>query len=144
MCALRFGSYSMPATFAGMPRLSRLQSISRYFCLWQPPMKREVMRSLLLRPPVFDLPLFNAFSERDLVMSSNEACVWNRMPGDVGLYLFVAIVFLCSRLGLHALDELGRLLAGLEPHVGLAPVAALAGPAAHAFHFTANVEEADL
>src|SRR5687768_7427990 len=98
MCALRFGSYSMAATFAGMPRLSRLKSISRYFCLWPPPMNRDVMRPLLLRPPVFGLPLVSAFSGRDLVMSSNEACVWNRIPGDVGLYLLVAIVFFLYRL----------------------------------------------
>src|SRR5689334_7504068 len=68
------------------------------------------------------------------------------MPGEVGLYLFVAIVLLFYRLvtDLHALDELGRFLAFLEPHVSLAPVATLAFPAAHALHLSANVEEADL
>src|SRR6185503_5818648 len=111
MRAVRFGSYSMCATFAGMPRLSRLKSISRYFCLWPPPMKREVTRPLLLRPPVFGLPLVSDFSGDVFVMSSKDACVWKRMPGEVGLYLFVAIVFSLYRLrGLNALDELGRLL----------------------------------
>src|SRR5215212_11910370 len=98
MCAVRFGSYSIAATFAGIPRLSRLKSISRYFCLCPPPMKREVMRPLELRPPVFGLPLVSDFSGVDLVMSSNEACVWNRIPGDVGVYLLVAIVFFLYRL----------------------------------------------
>src|SRR5689334_19205994 len=98
MCAVRFGSYSTAATFAGMPRLSRLKSMSRYFCLWPPPMKRDVMRPLLLRPPVLGLPLVSDFSGTGLVMSAYEACVENRMPGDVGLYLFVAIVFSCYRL----------------------------------------------
>ena len=48
-------------------------------------MKREVMRPMELRPPVFGLPLVSAFSGFDLVMASKEACDWNRMPGDVGL-----------------------------------------------------------
>src|SRR3954469_16077655 len=94
MWALRFGSYSTAATLAGIPRLSRLKSISRYFCLCPPPMKREVMRPFELRPPLFGLPLVSDFSGVDLVMSSNEACVWNRIPGDVGLYLLVAIFVL--------------------------------------------------
>src|SRR5689334_1147962 len=92
MCAVRFGSYSMAATLAGMPRLSRLKSMSRYFCLWPPPMKREVMRPLLLRPPDLGLPLVRDFSGDVLVMSSYDACVEKRTPGEVGLYLLVAIV----------------------------------------------------
>jgi hypothetical protein len=59
--------------------------MTRYFCLWPPPMKREVMRPTALRPPVFGLPLVRAFSGFDFVISSNEWCVWNRIPGDVGL-----------------------------------------------------------
>src|SRR4030095_14911673 len=97
MCAVRFGSYSIAATFAGIPRLSRLKSMSRYFCLCPPPMNRDVMRPLLLRPPVFGLPLVRAFSGVVLVMSWNDAWVENRTPGEVGLYRFVAIVvFLLS------------------------------------------------
>src|SRR5215212_4917950 len=98
MCAERFGSYSTAATLAGIPRLSRLKSISRYFCLWPPPMKREVIRPLLLRPPLFGLPLVSAFSGDVLVMSWYDACVEKRTPGEVGLYLFVAIVVLSYRL----------------------------------------------
>src|SRR3982074_2994495 len=55
-------------------------------------MKREVMRPTLLRPPVFGLPLVRAFSGFDFVIASNDACDWKRMPGLVGLYVFVAIV----------------------------------------------------
>src|SRR5687768_6455206 len=98
MCAVRFGSYSIAATFAGIPRLSRLKSMSRYFCLCPPPMNRDVIRPLLLRPPVFGLPLVRAFSGVVLVMSLNDACDWNRMPGEVGLYLLVAIVLSLYRL----------------------------------------------
>src|SRR5436190_7497660 len=93
MCAVRFGSYSIAATFAGIPRLSRLKSMSRYFCLWPPPMKREVTRPLLLRPPVFGLPLVSDFSGRVFVMSLYEACVEKRFLGDVGLYLLVAMIY---------------------------------------------------
>src|SRR6202008_2081313 len=51
---------------------------------------------------------------------------------------------LSAVLELNALDELGRLLSVLEPDVGFAPVAALADEAAHPFHLSADVEEADL
>src|SRR5687767_3550274 len=108
-------------------------------------MNRDVIRPLLLRPPVFGLPLVRAFSGVVLVMSLNDACDWNRIPGEVGLYLLVAIVFSLYRLlELDALDELGCLLPFLEPDVGLAPVALLADEAAHPFHLSADVEEADL
>ena len=48
-------------------------------------MKREVMRPLLFRPPVFGLPVVSAFSGVVRVRSLNDACDWNRMPGEVGL-----------------------------------------------------------
>ena len=37
MRALRFGSYSMAATFAGTPSLFRRKSMTRYWRLWPPP-----------------------------------------------------------------------------------------------------------
>ena len=37
MNAVRFGSYSMPATLAGIPSLLRLKSITRYLILLPPP-----------------------------------------------------------------------------------------------------------
>ena len=52
MRALRFGSYSIAATLAGTPSLSRRKSTTRYFCLCPPPRWREVMRPYELRPPV--------------------------------------------------------------------------------------------
>src|SRR5438045_9120468 len=45
---------------------------------------------------------------------------------------------------LHSLDKVRSFLSGLEPHVSLAPVAALAFEFAHALHLSANVEEANL
>ena len=41
MRALRFGSYSIAATFAGTPSLFRLKSTRRYRCLWPPPRWRD-------------------------------------------------------------------------------------------------------
>ena len=38
MRAERFGSYSIAITSAATPRLRRLKSTLRYFCLWPPPM----------------------------------------------------------------------------------------------------------
>src|ERR687888_33061 len=51
MRAERFGSYSIVDTFAGMSRLSRLKSITRYIRLWPPPRHHEVSSPRLLRPP---------------------------------------------------------------------------------------------
>src|SRR5262249_60725281 len=52
MRAVRFGSYSIVDTFAGMSRLSRLKSITRYIRLWPPPRHHDVSCPWLLRPPV--------------------------------------------------------------------------------------------
>src|SRR5436190_1587260 len=52
MRAVRFGSYSMLATLAGMPNLSRRKSMRRYCRLCPPLIYRLVMCPLLLRPPV--------------------------------------------------------------------------------------------
>src|SRR2546423_3090899 len=54
MRAERLGSYSMVATRAGTPSLSRLKSMRRYRRLCPPPRWRVVMRPWLLRP-AFDL-----------------------------------------------------------------------------------------
>src|ERR1035438_5266717 len=55
MCAERLGSYSIASTVAGMSRMLRLKSMTRYSCLWPPPMRREVSRPYALRPPVLCL-----------------------------------------------------------------------------------------
>src|SRR5437773_1489804 len=60
------------------------------------------------------------------------------MPAEVGLYFLTGIVRI---LRLHALDEIGRLLSRFKPHVGLAPVAALALVTAHPLDLAADVEE---
>ena len=62
MCAERFGSYSIAATFAGMPSFVRLKSIFRYLRLAPPPRWREVTRPWALRPPDFFSPSVSDFS----------------------------------------------------------------------------------
>ena len=89
MRAVRLGSYSMAATTAGMPALSRLKSIDRdTLACAPPPMNRDVMRPVLLRPPVRFLPFTSDFSGVSLVMSSRDTTVWNRRVGVVGLIDF--------------------------------------------------------
>ena len=70
MWALRFGSYSIAATFAGTPSLRRLKSILRYLRLAPPPRWREVMRPCALRPPDFLRPSVSDFSGSVLVTAS--------------------------------------------------------------------------
>src|SRR5690242_20095535 len=90
----------MAATVAGIPTLSRLKSTTRYACLAPPPMKREVTRPTLLRPPVRSLRSTSAFSGRSLVMSSRVVTVWNRRVGVTGLYDLIGInISLGLRIG---------------------------------------------
>src|SRR5688500_6299894 len=125
-------------------------------------MKREVIRPALLRPPVFGLPLVSEFSGFDRVRLSREGWFKYRMAGDGGLYVFIAIVVslrcrvpgagcrvrCCTRHAapgtrhhfLHSLEKLRGFLALFEPHVGFAPVTALADIAAHPFHLSAHIE----
>src|SRR5437773_4669728 len=91
MRAERFGSYSIVDTFAGMSRLSRLKSITRYIRLWPPPRHHEVSSPRLLRPPERCSGSTSGLYGRSVVMSSNVCTVWNREPGDVGLYLRIGI-----------------------------------------------------
>src|SRR5665213_479606 len=85
MRALRLGSYSMVATLAGIPSLSRLKSMIRYCCLCPPPRWRAVLRPWLLRPPVRGLGASSDFSGRSVVSSAKSETVWNRRPALVGL-----------------------------------------------------------
>src|SRR3954453_23627727 len=91
MRAERFGSYSIAATLAGTPSLTRLKSMMRYWRLWPPPWWRVVMRPLLLRPPVLLSGSTSDFSGAFLVTSSNEETAMKRRPGLVGLYFLTAI-----------------------------------------------------
>src|SRR5205085_7724392 len=91
MRAERLGSYSMVATRAGTPSLSRLKSMRRYRRLWPPPRWRVVMCPWLLRP-AFDLRGRRSdLCGSDVVMSSNATTDMPRRPGEVGLYLLIAI-----------------------------------------------------
>src|SRR6266511_1861823 len=130
MRALRFGSYSIDATLAGTPSLSRRKSMTRYFCLWPPPRWREVIRPYELRPPVFGLCSVSDFSGRSRVTSAKSETVWNRRPGLVGLRLRIGMRLAPEDLDAVALGERDDrpLLAGALTPPARAPVA-LALPA---------------
>src|SRR5215471_7210399 len=153
MRADRFGSYSIVVTFAGMSRLSRLKSMTRYIRLWPPPRHHDVSSPRLFRPPVRFSGSTSGLCGSCVVISSNTCTVWNRRPGDVGLYLRIGIIVnperrrtedgrrkvlpssvfrLPSFLG--SLQELGDFFALFELHVGLLPVGPLADEAPLALH----------
>src|SRR6266571_6739204 len=91
MWALRFGSYSIAATLAGMPSLRRLKSIERYLRFAPPPRCRLVTRPRELRPPELDLPLTSDFSGCERVISERSTQVAKRRPGEVGFCFLIAI-----------------------------------------------------
>src|SRR5581483_7057598 len=91
MRALRLGSYSMAATFAGTPSLSRRKSTTRYRCLCPPPRCRAVMRPYELRPPDFGFDFVSERSGFARVTSAKSETVWNRRPALVGLRLRIGI-----------------------------------------------------
>src|SRR5438445_2686152 len=108
MRALRLGSYSMWATLAGMPSLSRRKSMIRYCCLWPPPWCRVVILPCTLRPAFFGLGTTRDRSGRERVISEKSAKDVPRRPGVVGL----AFRTLMAR-SLPCLEELD-LVAGCE------------------------------
>src|SRR2546422_6655788 len=85
MRALRLGSYSMWATLAGMPSLSRRKSMIRYCCLWPPPWCRVVILPCTLRPAFFGLGTTRDRSGRGRVISEKSEKDIPRRPGVVGL-----------------------------------------------------------
>src|SRR5882724_3783911 len=91
MLAGRFGSYSIDATCAGMSVFSRRKSITRYWRLCPPPMKREVTCPELFRPPLRRLGSTRLFSGRFVLSSENVIDVWKRRPAEVGLNDFTGI-----------------------------------------------------
>src|SRR5689334_18595208 len=105
MRALRFGSYSIDATFAGTPSLSRRKSTTRYLRLWPPPQWRDVIRPYALRPPVRGLGLVSDFSGLSRVTSAKSETVWNRRPALVGLRLRIGIPSAPEDLDAVALGE---------------------------------------
>src|SRR5574342_130996 len=123
MRADRFGSYSIPATTAGMPNFSRRKSMSRSMRLAPPPRCRTVMRPEAFRPFARRLGRSRLFSGVFLVISSLVSSVMYRRAGEVGLSVRIPIAS-------HPLDELD-LVAGLQRHHRLLPVRPLALELAH-------------
>src|SRR6266481_3547397 len=109
MRALRLGSYSMWATFAGIASLSRRKSISRYCCLWPPPWWRVVIRPWTLRPAFFGLGTTSDRSGWSRVMSEKSANDIPRRPGVVGLAFRMVMVGSLPRLEEFDLVALGEL-----------------------------------
>src|SRR5438270_10340190 len=99
MRQVRFGSYSMDTTVAGMPSLRRLKSIWRYIRLWPPPRNRLVMMPWLLRPPFFLARTRSAFSGFFFlsVRSAKSLTEPWRRPLEVGLYCRMPIPVVLSR-----------------------------------------------
>src|SRR3954462_10711936 len=129
MCAVRFGSYSMAATFAGTPSLERLKSILRYRRLAPPPRWRDVLRPCALRPPDFVRPSTSVFSGSSLVISEKSGYETKRRPALVGLGLRIGIRLALLEAGQALEDRDGVALAHLDDR--LLPLArAPAGEAA--------------
>src|SRR5271155_1097907 len=124
MRAERFGSYSIEATFAGIPIFSRRKSIDRYRRACPPPRCHEVISPWELRPPVRFFDSLSDFSGVCLVISLLSSIVRNRRDGVYGLNVFSAIVASCSEQGLQILRVLDHLLARCQPDVRLLPIAA--------------------
>src|SRR5271163_3100027 len=163
MRAERFGSYSMAATFAGIPVFSRRKSTCRYFCAWPPPRCHAVISPCAFRPPVRFCDSTSDFSGVCLVISLLSSIVKKRRDGVYGLNVLIGIgastypllTLLCKfsaisfnfLRGLNVLRVFDHLLAFGEPHVRFLPVAAKtfgASPAAelavkncgaHVIHF---------
>src|ERR1700761_9237285 len=94
MYAVRFGSYSIDATFAGTLSLVRLKSILRYRRLAPPPRWRAVLRPSALRPPDFlTRPSTSERSGSVLVISAKSGYVTNRRPGEVGFGLRTGMAY---------------------------------------------------
>src|SRR3981081_618915 len=109
MRAVRLGSYSMWATLAGIPSLSRRKSIRRYCCLWPPPWWRVVILPWTLRPACFGLGTTSERSGWSRVISEKSANDIPRRPGVVGLALRMVMVGSLPRLEELDLVALGEL-----------------------------------
>ena len=121
MRALRFGSYSIAATTAGDAVLVALE-IDLAIGLLVPAAaeaRRDAARAAAAAGAA-SCPRPGSFPGVCLVMSSRDTTVWKRRVGVVGLISF-------DRHGSLDLRVLRHLLAGLQPHVGLLPVRAVAG-----------------
>src|SRR5262249_414902 len=93
--AVRFGSYSIAATFAGTPGLSRRKSTLRYCFLWPPPRCHTETSPWLLRPPERFFGSRSAFSGVSLVISLLSITLMHRLDPVSGLKLFSPIAASC-------------------------------------------------
>src|SRR4029077_4604477 len=137
MFELRFGSYSIAATLAGTPTLSRRKSTWRYCFLCPPPRCQITISPWLLRPPERFFGSSSAFSGSCLVMWLLSTTVINRRDAVYGLKLFspIAASYLLTSSPLRAngtknlkipalqiLRVLDHLFAFRQFHVGFLPV----------------------
>src|SRR5579863_3712694 len=104
MRAERLGSYSMAATFAGMPIFSRRKSIERNRRACPPPRCQDVTSPWELRPPVRFFASVSDFSGVSFVISLLSSIVRKRRAGVYGLKVFSAIVASCLQI-LRVLDH---------------------------------------
>src|SRR5213594_45346 len=141
MRAVRFGSYSMAATRAGMANLFRLKSMRRYCRLWPPPCQRVVMWPRLLRPPVRFSGSSSDFSGSVFVTSAKSETERNRVAGVIGRNCRMPISALehGDRVAFFERDD--RLFPG-RATAGTAGETARAAPGAH--HQGAHVGHGDL
>src|ERR1700730_7583739 len=157
MFELRFGSYSIAATFAGTPTLSRRKSTWRYCFLCPPPRCQTTISPWLLRPPERFLGSSSAFSGSCLVIWLLSRTVINRRDAVYGLKLFSPIaasyLLTASRSSraergispsnfaplLQILRVLDHLFAFRQLHVGFLPIATIAFVLTAAAHLAVKI-----
>src|SRR6266403_2979444 len=150
MFELRLGSYSMAATFAGTPTLSRRKSTWRYCFLWPPPRCQITISPWLLRPPERFFGSSSAFSGSCLVMWLLSTTVMNRRDAVYGLKLFSPIAasyLLAANLSqtvpvLQVLRVLNHLFAFGELDVRFLPIPPVAFALAAAAHLAHKIRGA--
>src|SRR6185503_3164871 len=115
MRAVRFGSYSTAATFAGIANFSRRKSMRRYWRLCPPLIYRLVMWPLLLRPPVRLSGSSSDFSGSVFVMSAKSETERKRVAGVIGRNCRMPISALEHLDGVALFEVDDRLLPGRPP-----------------------------
>src|ERR1700757_1513213 len=153
MLALRFGSYSIEATLAGTPSLSRRKSTTRYCFLWPPPRCQTTTSPWLLRPPERFFGSSKFFSGVSLVMWLLSTTVINRRDAVYGLKLFspIAASYLLTAVSLslesvpvlQILRVLDHFFAFRQLHIRLLPIPPVAFVLAAAAHLADKIRRAD-
>src|SRR3954468_21943888 len=106
MRAERLGSYSMVATVAGTPALSRLKSMERILRLCPPPRCHMVMSPALRRPPVRCLILVSGLCGRVGGKAAFAAGEFKSRVRVIGLYVLIAINKLSAFSSQHSATAL--------------------------------------